>query len=483
MNRSLSDCGLACAMIVCAAFSAEAARGQWVEQECEVLATAQGFESGALFGWLVTSADDADGDGIEDFAVAAPFGGSFRGRISVHSGADGSQIWSYTIPTASAILGFSLDRMNDVDGDGVDEIVAGAPWNPGVPGGRLLVFSGANGAIIHTFAGPVEFDTYGHSVAAGGDFNGDGVPDLVFSGIGVEKGDPKGIGRVFVHSGDDLTLISTIDPPILPSYGFGTGIAFIGDVNKDGRDDLAIGDRLFEFDPPGRIHVFSYDGKQPVHEFTINDIDQGLPLESERIDAGRDYNQDGTPDIYLGERRLNRARVFSGADGSVILTIQSEENNSFGSGRMIDDIDGDGVPDLFIGAKSDATGGDLAGRVFFYSGADGSLLRTITPTVADMGFGADAAPVGDLNGDGAIDYVVSAMGAAGGLGQVLVMAGIPGPQTPGDIDGDGSVGVKDLLILLGAWGPCDACNDCPADLDGDCSVGVKDLLILLGNWG
>ena len=100
-----------------------------------------------------------------------------------------------------------------------------------------------------------------------------------------------------------------------------------------------------------------------------------------------------------------------------------------------------------------------------------------------MGFGADAAPVGDLNGDGAIDYVVSAMGAAGGLGQVLVMAGIPDPQTPGDIDGDGSVGVKDLLILLGSWGPCVDCKKCPADLDDDCSVGVKDLLILLGNWG
>ena len=54
---------------------------------------------------------------------------------------------------------------------------------------------------------------------------------------------------------------------------------------------------------------------------------------------------------------------------------------------------------------------------------------------------------------------------------------------PGDIDGDGSVGVKDLLILLGDWGPCPPKGDCPADLDSDGSVGVKDLLILLGNWG
>ncbi|MCH8259924.1 MAG: hypothetical protein IIC46_06930, partial [Planctomycetes bacterium] len=53
----------------------------------------------------------------------------------------------------------------------------------------------------------------------------------------------------------------------------------------------------------------------------------------------------------------------------------------------------------------------------------------------------------------------------------------------GDLDNDGEVGVKDLLILLGNWGPCDNCAACAADLDGNGVVGVVDLLILLGNWG
>lgn len=65
----------------------------------------------------------------------------------------------------------------------------------------------------------------------------------------------------------------------------------------------------------------------------------------------------------------------------------------------------------------------------------------------------------------------------------LVVMEVVGLNPVGDLDGDGSVGVKDLLILLGDWGPCDNCTDCSADLDGDCTVGVKDLLILLGNWG
>ncbi len=54
---------------------------------------------------------------------------------------------------------------------------------------------------------------------------------------------------------------------------------------------------------------------------------------------------------------------------------------------------------------------------------------------------------------------------------------------PEDLDGSDDVGVKDLLILLGAWGSCPKKGDCPADFDGSSDVGVKDLLTLLGAWG
>ena len=56
---------------------------------------------------------------------------------------------------------------------------------------------------------------------------------------------------------------------------------------------------------------------------------------------------------------------------------------------------------------------------------------------------------------------------------------------PADVDGDCVVGVKDLLFLLGSWGPCvEPCPPfCPADFDGTCDVGVLDLLLLLGSWG
>lgn len=57
------------------------------------------------------------------------------------------------------------------------------------------------------------------------------------------------------------------------------------------------------------------------------------------------------------------------------------------------------------------------------------------------------------------------------------------PGNPADLDGDGSVGTSDLLILLAGWGVCADCGNCVADIDGDCSVGTSDLLILLGSWG
>ncbi len=65
-------------------------------------------------------------------------------------------------------------------------------------------------------------------------------------------------------------------------------------------------------------------------------------------------------------------------------------------------------------------------------------------------------------------------------GAFLIDFGLP---CPADFDDSGDVGVKDLLFLLGTWGPCPKKGDCLADFDEDGAVGVKDLLFLLGVWG
>jgi hypothetical protein len=66
-----------------------------------------------------------------------------------------------------------------------------------------------------------------------------------------------------------------------------------------------------------------------------------------------------------------------------------------------------------------------------------------------------------------------------GVAQIL----IGGTAVPGDVDGDGVVGISDLLALLAAWGPCpNPPAACPADIDANGEVGISDLLSLLANW-
>ena len=73
-----------------------------------------------------------------------------------------------------------------------------------------------------------------------------------------------------------------------------------------------------------------------------------------------------------------------------------------------------------------------------------------------------------------------------GVDDFRMEIGVCPAAVPGDVDGDGVVGIVDLLALLAAWGPCGDCSTpraCPADFDGDCEVGIEDFLTLLANWG
>lgn len=79
-----------------------------------------------------------------------------------------------------------------------------------------------------------------------------------------------------------------------------------------------------------------------------------------------------------------------------------------------------------------------------------------------------------------IELFLSGVGPSSFNAPVLVPGPAPAPPCPADLNGDDGVDVQDLLLLLGAWGPCKACD---ADLNSSGSVDVQDLLILLANWG
>ena len=79
-------------------------------------------------------------------------------------------------------------------------------------------------------------------------------------------------------------------------------------------------------------------------------------------------------------------------------------------------------------------------------------------------------------------YMLFVVDGDGVPSEAAIVQVLTGPL--GDLDGDGSVGIVDFLLLLAAWGPCpEQPTPCSADLDGDGLVGITDLLILLANWG
>jgi len=406
------------------------AAAQWLEPECESLLEVVGAQQDALFGFLVERVGDANGDGVTDFVASSPFfdaGNSSVGRVSCHSGATGAVIWSRNGSRLSEIYGFALRTIDDLTGDGVDEVVTGGPWNSGLPGGKVHVMSGANGSILFELTGPVQFDQIGYAVAGDGDFNGDGFADLAIGATGVDASGPEA-GQVIVFSTIDWSPVAFINPPA-GRFNLGNGLAYLGDVTGDGRDDLAIGSRIADFDRFGSIHVYSFNGANAALEYTIDNIDHGGAFDGDLIEGGRDYNNDSFGDIFVGEWSSSEGHLFSGLDGSFIRTLNGDGvPQTLGPAKMIDDIDGDGRADLIVGAWGDDSGANNAGKVFLYSGADGSVIRTMTYTGAGGKFGTGVAVMGDMNNDGGVEFLIGTPGTSFEglpLGRVFIMAGTP----------------------------------------------------------
>ena len=92
-----------------------------------------------------------------------------------------------------------------------------------------------------------------------------------------------------------------------------------------------------------------------------------------------------------------------------------------GPGREAGDVDGDGVQDVIIGQYTSSIGARSAGKATIFSGRTGNVIRTMTSTTRGENFGFDAVGIGDVNGDGTGDYVVSSASGE----SVYVIAGIP----------------------------------------------------------
>ncbi|MEM1204291.1 MAG: FG-GAP-like repeat-containing protein [Acidobacteriota bacterium] len=452
----------------------------FLEEDVEVVRLLTGDAVGDYYGWVVGNVGDTTGDGIDDFLVPAIAQNNFAGRVTLYSGSDGAPL-NVIEGAPGALLGYSLGAAGDVNGDGIADYIVG--------GGQVLVVSGADHHVIHDLTATVGF---GNGVRGAGDVDGDGHGDLV---VGFRRAGFGGVdtGRVFMISGADGSVLWTRDGAVEGDL-LGDGIGTVGDVNWDGVPDVVAGSPGAGPSAGGEALVLSGADGSVIHTLRPTDPETADQFGAFFASGAGDVNGDGVGDVYIGdfndgvgERAATGAvYIYSGRTGRVLHVLRGRDAGElFGLGRGIPDVNGDGHADILVGAPQNSDGVSNGGATYLFSGRSGALLRKITGTFAldgvGNGFGADATSLGDVDGDGLPDFLVSA-GALTlqGLdtGRAYVVSGTVLP-CPADLDGDGWVGLFDFLVLRYQFGDAES----PADLDGDGEVGYRDLRVLIRDIG
>lgn len=372
----------------------------------KVLYALEGEIAGANFGWAVSELGDVDRDRRMDLIVGAPF--SATGTTFVYSGRDGDLLYELEGATGDQ-QGYAIADAGDTSGDGVSDVVSGAP---GVGPGHAYLYSGRTGRLLHTFTGFATGDFFGSAVASAGDVDRDGRDDVL---VGAELADARGTdsGRAYVFSGRTYELLLTLDAGDEGDH-FGSATDWSEDLNRDKVPDLIVGARDAGPGAEGRAYVYSGRTGRLLHR--IEPPASGSDLGYFFVAGVGDVDDDGRPDVYAADFNdgslgpaTGRAAVYSGKNGRELLSwTGSAAGEGLGPGREAGDVNRDGHVDLAVGSWISNDGAPTAGQVEIYSGKDGSLLRRITSTTAGENFGFDTVGLGDLNRDRIPDLVVSA---------------------------------------------------------------------------
>jgi hypothetical protein len=297
-----------------------------------------GTEKDMRLGSDVDSVGDINKDGYSDIIVGADGWKDGTGLVRLYlggpDGLDDHPIWTYEGESPGDRFGHAVTGAGDINGDGWMDFAVGAPFvTAGEGKGAIYFFYGrANMGDMNpgqTIPGTVPKSYFGLSLRLAGDVNNDGFTDLIISTPEDDSGTHLKAGKVELFLGTE----HGIDPnPKLVVQGesdgalLGYSIAFLGDINRDGYDDVAIG--------------------APKH------------TSGGEAERGKVY-------IFLGDKG-----GFRNAPSIVEVGGKAGDRLSMGlSGAG--DIDGDGFRDVLVGAPGADTGGGIdSGELHIYRGAD-----------------------------------------------------------------------------------------------------------------
>jgi hypothetical protein len=384
-------------------------------------------EAGDKLGNKLSGAGDINQDGYEDIIIGADRAGS-GGEAYVYSGLDGSLLLHFDAPSAGTFFGSAVDGAGDVNADGYPDVIIGAQWaSPGgiSYAGSTYIYSGLDGELIYQFDAPNGARKFGNAVAGVGDVNLDGFDDVLIGAYWDS-------GSAFLYSGLDGSLLLSF-AAFQVNDMFGVSVAGAGDVDLDGHNDLLIG--AWKADPNGLVDAGSayvFSGSDGSLVLSIHGAQAGDNFGVTVANAS-DIDDDGVPDQFIGAYSASpgatplagSAFVYSGAKETVLFQLDGEEpGDRLGSGLDAGmDVSGDGVPDLLVGAGLvNLPGVPAGGSAYLFDGSSGMLIQRFDGSESGGHLGNAVALVGASDPDGRADLWIAAPEATSEAGSVYVHA-------------------------------------------------------------